>query len=43
MHERSGRSVGPTASDSMLKARRANRLETRVSTPGVFSTSTESV
>ena len=36
-------SVGPTASDSMLKPRRENRPETRASTPGLFSTSTESV
>ena len=34
---------GPTASDSMLKPRRANRPATRVRTPGLFSTSTDSV
>src|SRR5436309_7396253 len=36
-------SVGPTASDSMLKPRRANRPAQRVSTPGRFCTSTLSV
>ena len=35
-------SVGPTASVSMLKPRRANRPAIRVSTPGLFSTSTDS-
>src|SRR3954453_16511449 len=33
-----GSSVGPTASVSMLKPRRANRPATRASTPGLFST-----
>ena len=36
-------SVGATASDSMLKARRANREATRASTPDLFSTFTTSV
>src|SRR6266536_2306100 len=35
--------VGPTASDEMLNARRANSPATCVKTPGLFSTSTESV
>ena len=39
-HRRS--SVGPTASVSMLNPRRANRPAMRVSTPGLFSTSTDS-
>ena len=30
--------VGATASDSMLKPRRANSPATRASTPGLFST-----
>src|SRR5699024_1885266 len=38
-----GISVCPTASDSMLNPRRVNRLATRASTPGVFSTRTERV
>ena len=33
--------VGPTASVSMLKPRRANSPEMRVSTPGLFSTRIE--
>ena len=36
-------SVGPTASEEMLNARRENRPATCDSTPGLFSTSTESV
>src|SRR6266550_7068365 len=36
-------SVGPTASDSMLNPRRLNSPATRASTPGLFSTSTDSV
>jgi len=43
MREISGRSVGPTASESMLNPRRENSAATRASTPGLFSTSTESV
>src|SRR5215207_5189798 len=43
MREISVVSVGPTASESMLKPRRMNRLETRASTPGVFSTKTDKV
>ena len=43
MRETSCRSVGPTARLSMLKPRRANMLEMRMSAPGLFSTSTESV
>jgi len=43
MRETSGCSVGPTASDSMLKPRREKRPDTRASTPGLSSTSTESV
>src|SRR5947209_808957 len=43
MREISSCSVGPTARDSMLKPRRANRPATRTSTPGLFSTSTDSV
>src|SRR5207248_5209740 len=35
-------SVGPTASVSMLKPRRANRPAIRVRTPGLFSTRIES-
>src|SRR5581483_4848975 len=35
--------VGPTASESMLNPRAANRPATRVSTPGLSSTSTEIV
>ena len=41
MREISGISVGPTASESMLNPRRMNRLETRASAPGVFSTRTD--
>src|SRR3954452_22752555 len=40
---RLGSWVGPTASESMLKPRRANSPAQRVSTPGPFSTSTERV
>ncbi len=36
-------SVGPTASDSMLKPRRLKSPAMRASTPGLFSTRTESV
>src|SRR5687768_8221308 len=36
-------SVGATASEKMLKPRRANRLATRASTPALFSTRTTSV
>jgi len=36
-------SVAPTASDSMLKPRRENSAATRASTPGLSSTSTDSV
>src|SRR6266536_1428776 len=43
MREISSCSVGPTASESMLKPRRANKPAIRTSTPGLFSTSTESV
>src|SRR5215218_10983169 len=43
MRDRSGFSVGPTASDSMLNPRRLNSAETRARTPDLFSTSTESV
>ena len=35
--------VGPTASDSMLNPRRLNRPAIRARTPGLFSTSTDSV
>jgi hypothetical protein len=38
-----GCSVGPTASDSMLKPRRLNSDATRARTPGLSSTSTERV
>ena len=41
--EMSGRSVGETDRESMLNARRANRPAMRASTPGRFSTSTDSV
>ena len=34
-------SVGATASEKMLKPRRANSPATRASTPGLFSTSTD--
>ena len=40
MRETFGSSVGPTASDSMLKPRRANMPEILARTPGLFSTST---
>src|SRR5947209_10481179 len=43
IRDRSGFSVGPTARDSMLNERRLNRAATRVRTPALFSTSTESV
>src|SRR5690606_21414627 len=43
IREISGISVGPTASEWMLNERRANRPATRVSTPGLFSTRTDSV
>src|SRR5215469_11834300 len=43
MREISSCSVGPTASESMLKPRRENRPAMRTRTPGLFSTSTESV
>ena len=43
IRETSGCSVGPTASESMLKPRRENNADTRASTPGLFSTSTDSV
>src|SRR5690348_4878431 len=43
IRETSGFSVSPTASESMLKPRRENSPDTRARTPGLFSTSTESV
>ena len=43
MHETPGRSVGPTASESMLNPRRANIVVIRVSAPGLSSTRTDSV
>src|SRR6516165_8074347 len=43
MREISSCSVGPTASESMLKLRRANSPAIRTRTPGLFSTSTDSV
>ena len=43
IRERSGSSVGLTASESMLNPRRVKRPATRERTPGRFSTSTESV
>src|ERR1044072_8157933 len=43
MRDTSGFSVGPPASDSMLKPRRENRPATRASTPGLFSTRTDRV
>ena len=43
MRERRGSSLWPTARLSMLKPRRAKSPATRVSTPGLFSTSTDSV
>src|SRR5690625_3209583 len=43
IREISSCSVGPTAREWMLNARRANSAATRVRTPGLFSTSTERV
>src|SRR5690348_449865 len=43
MREISTCSVGPTASESMLKFRRANSPAIRTKTPGLFSTRTDSV
>ena len=43
MRETVGSSVTPTASDSMLNARRENRPVIRFRTPAWFSTSTEMV
>src|SRR5271166_897660 len=43
MRQISSCSVGPTARESMLKPRRANRPAIRTRTPGLFSTSTDSV
>src|SRR5215471_1550270 len=43
MREISSCSVGPTASESMLKPRRANSPAIRTRTPGLFSTNTDSV
>src|SRR6266568_6646347 len=43
MREISSCSVGPTARESMLKLRRANSPAIRTRTPGLFSTSTDSV
>src|SRR5680860_160235 len=43
IRETSGCSVGPTARESMLKPRRLNSPAMRASTPGLFSTRTESV
>ena len=43
IRETPGCSVGPTASEAMLNPRRENSPETRASTPGLSSTSTESV
>src|ERR1700677_4224491 len=43
MREISSCSVGPTASESMLKLRRENSPAIRTRTPGLFSTSTDSV
>ena len=43
IRETSRRSVGPTVRLSMLNPRRANMLEMRMSAPGLFSTSTDSV
>ena len=43
MRETPGRSVWPTVSDSMLKARRRNREAMRFSTPGLSSTYTTKV
>src|SRR6476620_2832840 len=43
MREMSGSSVGPTASELMLKPRREKSAATRVRTPGLSSTSTDRV
>src|SRR5674476_959356 len=43
MRDTSGCSVGPTARESMLNPRRENSPAIRVSTPGLFSTRTDSV
>src|SRR5690625_3594348 len=43
MRETPTTSVGPTASDSMLKARRENSVEIRARTPGLSSTRTDRV
>src|SRR6185437_17064993 len=43
IRETSSCSVGPTASESMLKPRRENSPAIRTRTPGLFSTSTDSV
>ena len=43
IRDTSGFSVGPTASEWMLNPRRENSDETRASTPGLFSTSTDNV
>ena len=43
MREKSGFSVGPTASESMLYPRREKSEEIRAKTPGLFSTRTEIV
>src|SRR5262245_30239065 len=43
MRDTSCRSVGPTVRLSMLNPRLANMLEMRMSAPGLFSTSTDSV
>src|SRR5215472_3005278 len=43
IREISSCSVGPTASESMLKPRRENRPAIRTRTPGLFSTSTDKV
>jgi len=43
MREIAGSSVGPTASESILNARRANKDATRASTPDELSTKTAKV
>src|SRR5664279_4428386 len=43
IRDTSGFSVGPTASEWMLNPRRENSDDTRASTPGLFSTRTDSV
>src|SRR5687767_3066181 len=43
MRDTPGLSVCPTVNDSMLKARRRKSDETRVNTPGLFSTYTANV